>query len=48
MVKNYLQNGKWIENPREVVVLVCECGNKYIKTREAQTHCLQCPLEQGA
>lgn len=37
-----MQDGKWIENPRAVKILVCECGNKYIKTRERQKTCLEC------
>jgi len=42
MAKNFLKDGKWIDNPNEPVVLVCTCGNKYIKTRLEQTHCLRC------
>ena len=37
-----MQNGKWINNPNKTVVVVCECGNKYIKTRVGQTACLRC------
>ncbi|HEV3245061.1 MAG TPA: hypothetical protein VG102_01765 [Candidatus Paceibacterota bacterium] len=46
MSKNFMQNGKWIDNPNELIVLVCTCGNKYIKTRPEQTHCLQCFLKE--
>ena len=42
MSKNFFKDGKWIDNPNEVVVIVCECGNKYIKTREEQETCLRC------
>ncbi|MDP2648565.1 MAG: hypothetical protein Q8P19_01555 [bacterium] len=42
MVKNFFKNGKWIENPNEPAIEVCECGNKYIKTRKGQEVCLMC------
>jgi len=42
MSKNFFKDGKWIDKPEEVVILECECGNKYIKTREEQTICLRC------
>jgi hypothetical protein len=42
MTKNFLQDGKWIENPNAVQVVVCACGGKYIKTRPMQTSCLPC------
>jgi len=46
MVKNFRQDGRWIENPNETEVLICTCGNKYIKTREGQTVCLRCVGEK--
>jgi hypothetical protein len=42
MSKNFMQNGKWIDNPNKVVVVLCKCGNKYIKTRDKQEVCLRC------
>jgi len=42
MAKTFHKDGKWIDNPNEVVVVVCVCGNKYIKTREPQDACLRC------
>jgi hypothetical protein len=42
MTKNFLQDGKWIEKPTAVAVVMCKCGGKYIKTRPKQTACLQC------
>lgn len=42
MAKTFLKNGKWIDNPKATTVLVCECGEKYIKTRLRQTRCLHC------
>jgi len=42
MSKNFYKDGKWIDNPREVEVKTCKCGNKYIKTREEQGACLRC------
>lgn len=47
-----MKNGKWIDNPKATTVLVCECGEKYIKTRPNQTQCLRCTAtklrEKGA
>jgi hypothetical protein len=37
--------GIWIEKPRQKEILVCECGNKYIKTRDKQTSCVRCIAE---
>jgi len=34
--------GKWVERPRRTETLVCECGNRYIKTRLKQTECINC------
>lgn len=45
MTKNFLQDGKWIENPNTIQVVICACGNKYIKTRDVQTKCLSCMKE---
>lgn len=42
MGKTFFKNGKWIDNPKETTVIVCECGGNYIKTRPHQTRCLQC------
>lgn len=42
MSKNFMQNGKWIDNPNAPAVVLCSCGNKYIKTREKQGVCLRC------
>lgn len=44
MSKNFLQNGKWIDNPHTVKVSVCSCGNKYIKTRPGQRTCIPCMM----
>ena len=40
--KTYQQNGKWIEQPGKTMIVVCLCGNKYIKTRENQMQCIRC------
>ena len=40
--KTYQKNGRWVEKPSTTVVSICICKNKYIKTREKQTHCLRC------
>ena len=42
MGKTFFKDGKWTDSTREVVVIVCRCGNKYIKTREGQEECLSC------
>ena len=42
MAKNFMKDGKWIDNPNQPKVVMCECGNKYIKTREGQTVCVRC------
>jgi hypothetical protein len=44
MSKNFMKNGKWVDNPNQPAVLRCRCGNKYIKTRREQTVCLRCFL----
>ncbi len=40
--KQFQQDGHWIVKPRKTVVLVCSCGNRYIKTRPSQDACLRC------
>ena len=45
MSKNFMKNGKWIDNPNSVAVSVCPCGGKYIKTRQGQKECLRCLAE---
>jgi hypothetical protein len=40
--KTFQQNGKWIERPGLSNIVVCGCGNKYLKTRKNQTECLSC------
>ncbi|MHB1086864.1 MAG: hypothetical protein ACYCZ0_03900 [Minisyncoccota bacterium] len=42
MAKTFFKDGKWTDSTKEVVVVVCTCGNKYIKTREGQSECLSC------
>ncbi len=42
MSKNFMKNGKWIDNPNTIKVTLCTCGNKYIKTRPQQKQCLRC------
>jgi len=42
MSKNFMKNGKWIDNPNKIAVILCSCGNKYIRTRPHQTQCLRC------
>lgn len=40
--KTFNQAGKWVEKPRLSHILVCSCGNKYIKTRLNQKLCVKC------
>jgi len=40
--KTFQKNGKWIERPTLSAVVVCVCGNKYLKTRKNQIECLTC------
>lgn len=40
--KTFQQDGHWIEKPNKTAILVCECGNRYLKTRPNQTRCLRC------
>jgi len=34
--------GRVTESKQRTVTLVCDCGNKYIKTRKGQVKCLWC------
>ncbi|HUO50604.1 MAG TPA: hypothetical protein VMU25_03545 [Candidatus Paceibacterota bacterium] len=45
MAKAFFKDGKWIDNPNAIAVVVCACGNKYIKTRPQQARCLRCIKE---
>ncbi len=42
--KKTFQNpvGKWVEKRTRTEILLCVCGNKYIKTRKEQTVCVRC------
>ena len=40
--KQYQQDGHWIVKPGKTAVLLCACGNRYLKTRNAQRKCLTC------
>ena len=46
MTKNFFKDGKWTENTKAPVIKVCDCGAKYIKTREGQKSCLQCASDR--
>ena len=46
MSKNFMKNGKWIDNPNKPDIRECTCGNKYIKTRKEQRVCLRCLVAQ--
>jgi len=34
--------GKWIPKKTKSEILLCVCGNKYIKTRPRQVECILC------
>lgn len=40
--KTYQSEGKWIEKPHKTNILVCTCGNRYLKTRSQQHTCIPC------
>ncbi len=40
--KQFQKDGRWIVKPGKTEVLVCSCGNRYLKTRPGQTMCLRC------
>ena len=40
--QTFQKTGKWVEKPRISVILMCLCGNKYIKTRKDQDNCVKC------
>ena len=40
--KQFQQDGHWIVKPGKTAVLLCVCGNRYIKTRPHQAVCLRC------
>lgn len=44
--KQYQQNGHWIVKPSKTEILLCACGNKYIKTRPGQGACLRCTYKR--
>ncbi|HVY72710.1 MAG TPA: hypothetical protein VG984_01505 [Candidatus Paceibacterota bacterium] len=40
--KTFQQDGHWIEKPNKTAILICICGNRYLKTRPKQEKCLRC------
>ncbi len=40
--KTFQQDGQWIEKPNKTSILICVCGNRYLKTRRDQEKCLRC------
>ena len=40
--KTFQQDGQWIERPNKTLIIVCVCGNRYLKTRPKQELCLRC------
>jgi len=46
--KTFQQDGHWIVKPRKTPIVVCACGNRYLKTRPAQKECLRCHFNPPA
>jgi hypothetical protein len=42
ITKTFQQDGRWIEKTKKTEILLCVCGNRYIKTRPKQMVCLRC------
>jgi hypothetical protein len=42
ITKTFQKDGRWIERTTKTVILICVCGNRYIKTRPRQVECLRC------
>jgi len=40
--KTFQEGGRWVEKPAKTEILLCLCGNKYIKTRDSQVLCVRC------
>ncbi len=40
--KTFQKNGHWVEKVGVTPIVICECGNRYIKTRPNQKVCLRC------
>jgi hypothetical protein len=40
--KTFQQGGHWVEKTNITPILVCLCGNRYLKTRPGQRLCLRC------
>jgi len=40
--KTFQKDGHWIEKTDKTPILICECGNRYLKTRPGQKLCLRC------
>ncbi|HEY6018520.1 MAG TPA: hypothetical protein VIY48_01035 [Candidatus Paceibacterota bacterium] len=40
--KTFQQDGHWVVKPRKTPILICDCGNRYLKTRPGQSVCLRC------
>lgn len=43
--RTFQKDGKWVEKITLTEVLLCVCGNKYIKTRNLQIACLRCSYD---
>jgi len=40
--KTFQQDGHWVEKKNVTPILLCSCGNRYLKTRSGQQKCLRC------
>jgi len=46
--KTFQQDGHWVVKPRKTPILICDCGNRYLKTRPGQAQCLRCVFKPQA
>ncbi|MFZ2886774.1 MAG: hypothetical protein WA021_03070 [Minisyncoccia bacterium] len=42
VAKKAVQRGKYVYKPIMSVIVLCSCGNKYVRTRPKQTVCITC------
>jgi hypothetical protein len=45
--KHFQKDGRWVSRPKPTEILICVCGNKYIKTRKNQNTCVRCILKES-
>ncbi len=48
VLKTFMQDGRWIERPGRTPILICVCGERYIKTRATQKTCFRCMSDEAS